>query len=183
MDTKKLTKLALLTAVALMLFTVEAQLPPPLPIPGVKLGLANIVTVYVLFRFGARDALAVLLARVLLGSIFAGAAITLLFSLGGGLLCWLALLPLRRIVSRAKSGSAASSARWRTISGSSPSASRYTVRRRRSPTPPRCCSPAWRRGCSPGLPRNSCSGGSTGGSDTAQQARRDHSKIRTMNRK
>lgn len=99
MDTKKLTKLALLTAVALMLFTVEAQLPPPLPIPGVKLGLANIVTVYVLFRFGARDALAVLLARVLLGSIFAGAAITLLFSLGGGLLCWLALLPLRRIVS------------------------------------------------------------------------------------
>ena len=98
MDTKRLTRLALLTAAALILFTVEARIPPPAPIPGVKLGLANIVTVYVLFRYGARDALLVLLARVLLGSVFSGAPVTLLFSLGGGLLCWLVMLPLRRVV-------------------------------------------------------------------------------------
>lgn len=98
MDTKRLTRLALLTAAALILFTVEAQLPPPVPIPGVKLGLANIVTVYVLFRYGPRDTLAVLVTRVLLGSVFAGAPVTLLFSLGGGLACWLAMLPLRRIL-------------------------------------------------------------------------------------
>ena len=98
MDTKRLTRLALLTAAALILFTVEAQLPPPVPIPGVKLGLANVVTVYVLFRYGARDALLVLLTRVLLGGIFAGSAVTLLFSLGGGLLCWLVTLPLRKLL-------------------------------------------------------------------------------------
>ena len=98
MKTKHLTTLALLTAIALILFTVEAQIPPPVPIPGVKLGLANIVTVFVLFRFGPRDALLVLLARILLGSAFAGSPVTLLFSLGGGLLCWLVMLPLRRIL-------------------------------------------------------------------------------------
>ncbi len=98
MDTKRITKLALLTAVALILFTVEAQLPSPVPVPGVKLGLANIITVYAMFRFGPRDTLLVLLARILLGSIFAGAAVTLLFSLGGGLLCYLVMLLLRRIL-------------------------------------------------------------------------------------
>lgn len=98
MKTKRLTTLALLTGIALILFTVEAQIPPPVPIPGVKLGLANIITVFVLFRYGPRDALLVLLARILLGSAFAGSPVTLLFSLGGGLLCWLIMLPLRRIL-------------------------------------------------------------------------------------
>ena len=98
MDTKRLTKLALLTAVALILFTVEAQIPAPVPIPGVKLGLANIVTVYAMFRFGPKDTLLVLLARVLLGSAFAGSMMALWFSLGGGLLCWLVMIFLRKIL-------------------------------------------------------------------------------------
>ena len=98
MSAKHLARLALLTAVALILFTVEAQLPPLVPIPGVKLGLANIVTVYVVFRYGPRDALMVLLVRVFLGSVFAGNMMALLFSLCGGLLCWLVMIPLRRIL-------------------------------------------------------------------------------------
>ena len=44
MEAKRLTKLALLTTIALIIFTVEAQIPVPVPIPGVKLGLANVVT-------------------------------------------------------------------------------------------------------------------------------------------
>lgn len=98
MKTKHLTRLALLTTIALILFTVEAQLPPLVPIPGVKLGLANIVTVYAVFRYGPRDALMILLVRVFLGSVFAGAMMAFLFSLCGGLLCWLAMIPLRRIL-------------------------------------------------------------------------------------
>jgi heptaprenyl diphosphate synthase len=98
MNTKHLTRLALLTTIALILFTVEAQLPPLVPIPGVKLGLANIVTVYAVFRYGPRDALMILLVRVFLGSVFAGAMMAFLFSLCGGLLCWLAMIPLRRIL-------------------------------------------------------------------------------------
>ncbi|MBQ9413396.1 MAG: Gx transporter family protein [Oscillospiraceae bacterium] len=98
MDTKRLTKLALLTAVSLILFTVEAQLPAPVPIPGVKLGLANIITVYAMFAYGPRDTLIILLIRVFLGSVFAGAMVTLLYSLGGGLLCFVLMLLLRRLV-------------------------------------------------------------------------------------
>ncbi len=98
MNTKLVARLALLTTVALILFTVEAQIPPLVPVPGVKLGLANIVTVYAMFRYGPRDALLILLARVFLGSVFAGAMMAFLFSLCGGLLCWLIMIPLRRIL-------------------------------------------------------------------------------------
>ena len=96
--TRRLTKLALLTAIALILFVVEAQIPVPVPIPGLKIGLANIVTVYAVFALGPRDALYILLARCFLGSVFSGAMVTLLYSLGGGLLCWLAMLILRRVL-------------------------------------------------------------------------------------
>ena len=44
MKTKKLTTLGLLSAIALTIFMVEAQIPPIVPLPGVKLGLANVVT-------------------------------------------------------------------------------------------------------------------------------------------
>lgn len=98
MDTKRITRLALLTALALILFTVEAQIPPPVPIPGVKLGLANIITVYAMFRFGPRDTLLILLTRVLLGSFVTGAVSALIFSLSGGLLCYLVMLALRRVL-------------------------------------------------------------------------------------
>ncbi len=98
MDTKRITRLSLLTAVALILFTVEAQIPPPVPVPGVKLGLANIITVYTAFRFGLADALMVLLVRITLGSAVTGAVSAAIFSLSGGFLCWLVMIPLRRIL-------------------------------------------------------------------------------------
>lgn len=54
MTVRKLTHMAVLTAVALTIFVLEAQLPPLVPmIPGVKLGLANVVTVYAIFALGS----------------------------------------------------------------------------------------------------------------------------------
>ena len=97
---RRLTRLALLTAIALTIFMAEAQIPVAIPIPGVKLGLANIVTVYAVFVLGPGDALMVLLARVLLGSMFSGQMMTLFYSLGGGLLCWAVLALLRRLFTR-----------------------------------------------------------------------------------
>lgn len=44
----------------------------PIPVPGVKLGLANVVTVYAVFSLGAWEAGGILLVRVLLGSLFSG---------------------------------------------------------------------------------------------------------------
>ena len=63
---RRLTRAALLTAIALTIFLAEAQLPPPVPIPGIKLGLANIVTVYAMFVLGPRDTLLSYLALLLL---------------------------------------------------------------------------------------------------------------------
>lgn len=96
--TKRLTRMGLLTALALIIFIIEAQLPPLVPIPGVKLGLANIVTVYAMFELGPRDTLMILLCRIFLGSIFAGQMMTFFFSLSGGLLCYVIMLFMRKIV-------------------------------------------------------------------------------------
>ena len=95
--TARLTRLALLTAIALTIFMAEAQLPTLVPIQGVKLGLANIVTVYAVFALGPGDALLILLSRVFLGAVFSGQMMTLFYSLGGGLLAWLIMCLLRPV--------------------------------------------------------------------------------------
>ena len=51
MSVKKISRLGLLTAIALILFIVELRIPNLVPIPGVKLGLANIVTIFALYRY------------------------------------------------------------------------------------------------------------------------------------
>lgn len=98
MKTQKLVRLALLSAVALTIFVLEAQIPAPVPVSGVKLGLANIVTVVTLLLMGPWEALAVLLIRVVLGSLATGQVSAMLYSLAGGLLSWLVMLPIRKHV-------------------------------------------------------------------------------------
>ncbi len=85
LTTRQLTLCAVLAALALALSYVERMFPPPVPLPGFKLGLANIVTLFALYALGAPSALAVLLTRVLLGAMFAGNVSALLYSLLGGL--------------------------------------------------------------------------------------------------
>lgn len=86
MNTKKLTALALLTTISLTIFLLEGMLPPLVPIPGIKLGLANIVTLIVLVWFCAKDAVLVTITRVLLGFFFAGTVMSLTYSLLGSFL-------------------------------------------------------------------------------------------------
>ncbi len=99
LTTKQLTVCALLTAMALALSYLENLFPLALaiPIPGVKLGLANIVTVFALYALGPAQALTVLLARCLLGAMFAGNMNALLFSLLGGLAAMLMMTGLVRL--------------------------------------------------------------------------------------
>lgn len=96
---KRLTRMGLLTALALIIFTLEAQIPAPVPIPGIKLGLANIITVYAMFCLGPRDTLLILVCRIFLGSVFTGQMMAFAYSLSGGLLCYLVMLVMRRLVS------------------------------------------------------------------------------------
>ena len=98
MKNKKLAVLSLLTAVALIIFVVEAQIPALVPIPGVKLGLSNIVTIFAVWVLSPRDAVAVLLARIFLGAVFAGNFSTIFYSLGGGALAILTTIGLKYIL-------------------------------------------------------------------------------------
>ena len=98
MKTKKLTQMAMLTAIALTIFVVEAQIPALVPIPGVKLGLSNIVTVFAVFAMGPKEAAAILFARICLGAVFAGNFSTILYSGAGGFCAILVTIGLRKIL-------------------------------------------------------------------------------------
>lgn len=100
MKTKKLVRLALLTAIALTIFMLEAQIPPLVPIDGVKLGLANIVTVFAVFVLGPREAAAILFCRIFLGAVFSGKFSTIFYSAAGGLCAILVTIGLRRVLTR-----------------------------------------------------------------------------------
>ena len=98
MKTRKLTQMALLSAIALTIFMVEAQIPALVPIPGVKLGLANIVTVFAVFAMGPKEAAAILFVRVFLGAVFAGNFSTIFYSAAGGTLAIVVTILLRKIL-------------------------------------------------------------------------------------
>lgn len=100
MNVKKITTLALLSAIALTIFMVEAQIPALVPIPGIKLGLANIVTVFTVFALGAGEGTAVLFVRIFLGAVFAGNFSTIFYSAAGGACAIAVTIVLRKILTR-----------------------------------------------------------------------------------
>ena len=100
MKTKKLVLLALLDAIALTIFMVEAQIPALVPIPGIKLGLSNIVTVFTVFAIGPCEGAAVLFVRIFLGAVFAGNFSSILYSGAGGLCAILVTMGLRKILAK-----------------------------------------------------------------------------------
>ena len=100
MNTRKLTTLGLLSAIALTIFMVEAQIPPIVPLPGVKVGLANIVTVFAVFVLGGKEGAAVLFTRVFLGAVFAGNFSTIFYSAAGGVCAILVTIGAKGILTK-----------------------------------------------------------------------------------
>ena len=98
LTTRELTLCAVLTAMALALSYLESFFPLSLaiPIPGIKLGLANIVTLFALYALGPGQALMILLARCLLGAVFAGNMSALIFSVLGGVTAMVVMILLSR---------------------------------------------------------------------------------------
>lgn len=80
----RICRCALLAALALALTALESLIPLPLPVPGMKLGVANIVTVVAAFWLGPVDAVVVLVVRIVLAAFLTGQLATLPFSLVGG---------------------------------------------------------------------------------------------------
>ena len=100
MRTKKLTLMALLSAIALILFTVEAQIPALVPIAGIKIGLSNIVTVFAVFALGAWEGSLILAVRIVLGAVFSGNFSTIFYSAAGGLAAILVTILLRKVLTQ-----------------------------------------------------------------------------------
>jgi len=98
--TTKLTRMALLTAIALTIFMVEAQIPALVPVPGVKLGLSNIVTVFAVFAMGSKEAASILFVRIFLGAVFAGNFSTIFYSAAGGALAIVTTILLRKLLTK-----------------------------------------------------------------------------------
>lgn len=90
--TRKTVLLGLLIALASALHVAERALPlPVLPVPGVKLGLANIVTLMAIFMLPLPDITMLVVGRTVLAAAFGGGLSGFLFSLAGGLLSMLAM--------------------------------------------------------------------------------------------
>ncbi|WP_295360864.1 Gx transporter family protein [uncultured Pseudoramibacter sp.] len=87
--THQLVTIALLTAAAAILGYVESLIPAFIPIPGIKLGLANIVTMLALALFNLPVAFGIVTARVLLTGFMFGSLSSILYSLAGG---WISCL-------------------------------------------------------------------------------------------
>ena len=97
--TKCITLCAMLLSLALALSYMERFFPLQLviPLPGVKLGLANIVSLAALYLLDGKSAYIILALRCILGSAFGGGITSLMFSLTGGTLSMLCMILARRI--------------------------------------------------------------------------------------
>lgn len=100
MKLRKLMTTAVLSALSLVVYVLESQIPPLIPVYGVKLGLANVVTLYTKATLGAKCALVVLFIKIFLGNFFAGSIVSLIYSIFGGVLCFISEMLMFRIVSR-----------------------------------------------------------------------------------
>lgn len=97
-NAKNVAALGLCTALALIFSYVELLLPPLFPaIPGIKMGLANIIVLFLLYRRGGVSAAIVSLLRVILVSILFGNLMMLWYSLGGAILSLAVMLFLKRL--------------------------------------------------------------------------------------
>ncbi len=96
--TKRLVLLALLVAMASAVHVLESRFPLPVPVPGVKLGLANIVSLLAIVILGWQDAVYIAVTRVTIGSLFGGSLLgpAFVMSLGGALVSIFIMAYIRR---------------------------------------------------------------------------------------
>lgn len=93
---KKTAYLGLFLALALICSYIESLIPFYFGIPGVKLGLTNIVVILMLYYMGAKSAFAVSMLRILLAGFLFGNMFSILYSLAGGILSFLCMVLLKR---------------------------------------------------------------------------------------
>jgi heptaprenyl diphosphate synthase len=94
---KKLSLLSLLTAAAMILSYVEAVLPPVFAsVPGIKMGLPNIIVIFILYRMGAVSAIAVSFVRIFLTALLFGSPMSFIYSLAGAVFSLAVMMILKK---------------------------------------------------------------------------------------
>ncbi len=92
---KRLTSLALAISFALILSFIESRIPAFVAIPGVKVGLANIAVIFMLYKFGIKEAIIVSLIRVVMVSLLFGSVVSLSYSIAGAVLSLAVMIVLK----------------------------------------------------------------------------------------
>ncbi len=96
MKAKKIAFLGLAIALAMILSFVESQIPPLAAMPGVKVGLPNLVMVFLLYRVGWKETVTVSIIRIFLTSLLFGNMQTLTFSIAGAVLSLTSMIVLKK---------------------------------------------------------------------------------------
>ena len=86
MKTKKVAMLGLTIALAMIMSYIEALVPISFAVPGIKMGLANIVIIFVLYKIGTKEAILVSLIRVILVSLLFSNVMAMAYSIAGAVL-------------------------------------------------------------------------------------------------
>ena len=94
-NTRRLAQIALVISFALILSFIESRIPAFVAIPGVKVGLANIAVIFMLYKFGIKEAITVSLIRVIIVSVLFANFVSLLYSIAGAILSFAVMLLLK----------------------------------------------------------------------------------------
>lgn len=97
MKVQTLTRMALLTAASLILGWIDSLIPILPQVPGIKLGLANLVLLYAVFYMTPFQTVLLMLLKVGLSSLLFGNAFSALYAIAGGVLSVTVMLALRRV--------------------------------------------------------------------------------------
>ena len=97
MRSQKVAFLGIFTALAMILSYIETLIPSFVAIPGIKLGLANIAVIVILYKIGWKEAFAVSIIRVILSSLLFTTVLSMLYSLAGAILSLIAMILLKKI--------------------------------------------------------------------------------------
>ena len=96
-NTKDITRTALMVTVAVLLGYVESLFPPIVPLPGIKLGLANAVVILLLYTGSAEKTWMVVLLKVVLCSALFGTATSFIYSISGGIVSLVIMMAAKRL--------------------------------------------------------------------------------------
>ena len=91
-----IARVGLMASLALIFSYVEAIIPYNPGIPGIKLGIANVVTVIALYKFGPKDAVAVSVIRILIAGLLFNGLFGMLYSLAGAALSLIGMIALKK---------------------------------------------------------------------------------------